>query len=285
MSSPRGPLYLLVWERGWGGTLPGMVEQSELVEYRALAERLADAAGAAIRPYFRQPIDVDLKADRSPVTAADREAEQAMRAILASEVPGHGMVGEEFGSERADADWVWVLDPVDGTKAFISGQPTFGTLVALLHQGAPLVGVIDQPISGERWSGAQGLPTTFNGEVIRARATQDLAAATLYATSPDQFAGATAEAFARLSAACGLTRFGLDCYAYGLLALGFVDLVAEADMKLYDFAALVPVVEGAGGVISDWAGRPLGAESDGRVLAAGDAGLHRAALGVLGETA
>ena len=259
-----------------------MAERSKLLEYRALAERLADAAGAAVRPYFRQPIAVDVKADRSPVTAADREAEQAMRAILASEAPGHGIVGEEVGSERADADWVWVLDPIDGTKAFISGQPTFGTLVALLHLGAPVVGLIDQPISGERWSGAQGLPTTFNGEAIRARATQDLSAATLYATSPDQFAGADAESFGRLSTVCRLTRFGVDCYAYGLLALGFVDLVVEADMKLYDFAALVPVVEGAGGVISDWVGRPLGVESDGRVVAAGNGRLQQVALGVLG---
>jgi histidinol phosphatase-like enzyme (inositol monophosphatase family) len=194
-------------------------------------------------------------------------------------------VGEEFGNEREDADWVWVLDPIDGTKAFISGQPTFGTLVALLHQAEPVVGVIDQPISGERWSGARGLPTTFNGEATRTRAAGELASATLYATSPDQFRGLDEAAFAGLSVACGLTRFGLDCYAYGLLALGFVDLVVEADMKLYDFAALVPVVEGAGGVISDWGGRPLGAESDGRVAAAGDARLHRAALGLLGATA
>ncbi len=262
-----------------------MADQAELLEYRALAERLADAAGAAIRPYFRQPIAVDVKADRSPVTAADREAEQVMRAILASEAPGHGIVGEEFGSDRAGAEWVWVLDPIDGTKAFISGQPTFGTLVALLHQGEPVVGMIDQPISCERWSGARGLPTTFNGEVTHTRAKEDLASATVYATSPDQFAGAHAESFGRLSGVCGLTRFGIDCYAYGLLAMGFVDLVVEADMKLYDFAALVPVVEGAGGVISDWGGRPLGAESDGRVVAAGDARLHRAALGVLGAPA
>ena len=206
--------------------LPGMAEPAELVEYRALAERLADAAGAAIRPYFRQPIAVEMKADRSPVTDADREAEQAMRAILASEVPGHGIMGEEFGSDRADADWVWVLDPIDGTKAFLSGQPTFGTLVAALQRGVSQVGVIDQPISHERWSGSRGLPTTFNGEATRTRAApvgvevssgDPLAAATLYATSPDQFAGPDAEAFARLRAACWLTRFGIDCYAYGLL--------------------------------------------------------------------
>ncbi len=207
-----------------------------------------------------------------------------MRSILLSEVPGHGIVGVEFDSERKESDWV--LDPIDGTKAFISGQPTFGTLVALLHRGVPVVGVIDQPISYERWSGIRGLPTTFNGEATRTRAGYDLASgplagATVYATSPDQFVGSDAEAFGRLGAACGMTRFGLDCYAYGLLALGFVDLVVEADMKLYDFAALVPVVQGAGGLISDWIGRPLDMGSAGRVLAAGNAGLHHAALGLL----
>ena len=253
---------------------------------RALAERLADAAGAAIRPFFRRPIALKTKADASPVTEADRAAEAAMRALLAEHVPDHGVLGEEFGATGLDREWVWVLDPIDGTKAFLSGLPTFGTLVALLHRGRPVVGVIDQPILRERWVGVAGQPTTFNGAPVRTRACAALAEASLFATSPEMFAAADAEAFGSLAARVRLTRFGLDCYAYGMLALGFVDLVVEAQLAPYDYLALAPVIEGAGGRITDWGGAPLGlAGSDGRVLAAGDPSLHAAALAALAALA
>lgn len=248
---------------------------------RALAERLADAAGAVARRYFRTPVAVDRKADASPVTIADREAEAAMRAILRAEAPTHGVFGEEEGADRADAEWLWVLDPIDGTKAFISGQPTFGTLVALLHNGRPVLGVIDQPIARERWLGVRGGPTLFNGTPVTSRRCGDLSTATLYATTPEMFQGEDAAAFTRLRAACALTRYGLDCYAYGLLALGFVDVVAEAQLRLYDYAALVPVVEGAGGRMAAWSGEELGRRSDGRVLAAGDPRAFEAARALL----
>jgi inositol-phosphate phosphatase / L-galactose 1-phosphate phosphatase / histidinol-phosphatase len=247
----------------------------------ALAEALADAAGAVIRPYFRQPIAVDDKSDTSPVTIADREAEQAMRALIAAEFPADGIFGEEFGTVREDAEWVWVLDPIDGTKSFISGIPLFGTLIALLHRGRPVLGIIDQPISHERWRGVAGQASTHNGNAIRARQCTDLAAATLFATAPDMFRGADAEAFARLKARAKLTRHGGDCYAYGLVASGFIDLVVEASLKPYDYCAIVPVVEGAGGAMTDWQGQPLGLASDGRVVAAGDRALHKAALALL----
>jgi inositol-phosphate phosphatase / L-galactose 1-phosphate phosphatase / histidinol-phosphatase len=247
----------------------------------ALAEALADAAGAVIRPYFRQPIAVDDKSDTSPVTIADREAEQAMRALIAAEFPADGIFGEEFGTIREDAEWVWVLDPIDGTKSFISGIPLFGTLIALLHRGRPVLGIIDQPISHERWRGVAGQASTHNGNAIRARQCTDLAAATLFATAPDMFRGADAEAFARLKARAKLTRHGGDCYAYGLVASGFIDLVVEASLKPYGYCAIVPVVEGAGGAMTDWQGKPLGLASDGRVIAAGDRALHKAALALL----
>jgi inositol-phosphate phosphatase / L-galactose 1-phosphate phosphatase / histidinol-phosphatase len=247
----------------------------------ALAEALADAAGAVIRPYFRQPIAVDDKSDTSPVTIADREAEQAMRALIAAEFPADGIFGEELGTVREDAEWVWVLDPIDGTKSFISGIPLFGTLIALLHRGRPVLGIIDQPISHERWRGVAGQASTHNGNAIRARQCTDLAAATLFATAPDMFRGADAEAFARLKARAKLTRHGGDCYAYGLVASGFIDLVVEASLKPYDYCAIVPVVEGAGGAMTDWQGKPLGLASDGRVIAAGDRALHKAALALL----
>lgn len=246
-----------------------------------LANRLADASGALIRRYFRQPLSIDDKADASPVTVADRGAEEAMRAILAEAVPDHGIIGEEFGSDRPDAEYVWVLDPIDGTKAFITGKPSFGTLIALLKDGRPWLGVIDQPIIGERWIGAAGHGTTLNGNAVATRDAGSVAAASLYATAPEMFAGADADAFFRLRAAVKLPRYGADCYAYGLCAGGFVDLVCEADLKVYDWAAVVPVVEGAGGLVTDWSGAPLTPDSEGRVLAAGGPRVHADALRVL----
>ena len=247
----------------------------------ALAGRLADAAGEVIRPYFRTIIAIDEKADASPVTVADRESEAAMRAILAAECPDHGILGEEYGSERVDADYVWVLDPIDGTKSFIAGVPLFGTLIALLVDGRPVLGIVDQPILGERWLGAAGRPTTLNGEAVNTRAGGDLARAFLFATSPDMFAGADADAFARVADAVAMVRHGADCYATGLLASGHIDLIVEAGLQTYDFCALIPVIEGAGGIITDWNGAPLGLGSDGRIVAAGDLTTHAAVLALL----
>ena len=194
----------------------------------------------------------------TPVTAADRAAEAAMRGMIESRFPDHGIVGEEYGRVREDADFVWVLDPIDGTKSFISGVPLFGTLIALTRAGRPILGIIDQPISHERWVGAAGGRSTLNGAAIRCRVSPGLETATLFATTPDMFRGPDAEGFARVSAAVKLTRFGADCYAYGLLAAGFIDLVLEASLKPYDFCAIVPIVEGAGGIATDWRGAGAG---------------------------
>lgn len=265
-------------------------------EDRALAMRLLEAARPIARAHFRAPLAVERKADLSPVTIADRAIEAAMRGILAAERPGDGIFGEEFGSEGVSARRLWVLDPIDGTKSFISGTPLFGTLIALLEDGVPVLGLIDMPILGETWVGAAGAPSTLNGAPAKTREAQTgeartgeawageargLADAVLFATSPDQFAGADAARFEALSAACAARRFGGDCYSYGLLASGHVELILEAGLEPYDFLALVPVVEGAGGVITDWDGAPLGLGSEGRVLAAADPALHRAALAAL----
>ncbi|HEX5319919.1 MAG TPA: histidinol-phosphatase [Stellaceae bacterium] len=246
--------------------------------YLALAADLADAAGEAIRPYFRSPLKVDDKPDQSPVTAADRGAETAMRRLIAARFPEHGIIGEEFGRERENAEFVWVLDPIDGTKSFISGVPLFGTLIALAQNGRPIVGIIDQPISRERWIGATGRATMLNGAPVRCRPCPGLGQATVFATTPDMFKGADAPAFARAAAAAKLVRYGADCYASGLLASGCIDLVIEADLKPYDYSALIPVVEGAGGVATDWRGAPLDLSSDGRVVFAGDRRAHGDAL-------
>ena len=246
-----------------------------------LAERLADAAGAAIRPYFRQRLDIETKGDLSPVTAADRASEAAMRAIIEAERPDDGIIGEEYGRVREDARYVWVLDPIDGTRAFIAGRPLFGTLVALLDDGKPVLGVIDQPIIGDRWVGAEQRPTLFNGEPAHTRACASVAAARLATTSPHAFATDAFANFERLRPHVCDTLYGGDCHNYGLLASGHLDLVIEAGLQLYDFAALVPVVEGAGGRMADWSGRPLDRHSDGRVIAAGDPGLVDTALRLL----
>ena len=250
-----------------------------------LAERLADLAGEIIAGYFRRPVAVERKSDATPVTAADREAEQALRAEIAKAHPDHGIVGEEYGRERAESAFVWVLDPIDGTKRFISGNPLFGTLIALLRTGRPILGLIDMPMLGERWLGAAGRPTRHRDRACarpaRVRPCVGLADATLYATTPHMFLGDDLPAFERVRTQAGQTNYGGECYAYGLLASGFVDLVIEADMGVYDYLPLVPVIAGAGGIMTDWQGRPLGLESDGRVVAAGDRRVHRAALAAL----
>src|SRR5258708_30360290 len=168
-----------------------------------------------------------------------------MRALIEARFPADGILGEEHGTVRAGADWVWVLDPIDGTKSFISGIPLFGTLIALLHEGRPVLGIIDQPISRERWRGVAGQQTTHNGSAIHSRACADLARATLFATAPDMFRGADGDAFARLKSRAKLTRHGGDCFAYGLVASGFIALVVEASLKPYDYCAMVPLLAGA----------------------------------------
>ena len=237
------------------------------------AERLADAAGAAIRPYFRAPFAVETKADLSPVTAADRASETAIRQLIEAHYPDHGIIGEEFGSVREEARYVWVLDPIDGTRAFIAGRPLFGTLIALLDTGVPVLGIIDQPIAGDRWVGATGRQTLFNGSPAATRQCSVLAGAYVGTTSPQAFEPADFERFEQLRTGAREVLYGGDCHNYGLLASGWLDLVVESGLKLHDFAALVPVVEGAGGVMRDWSGLPLHSGSDGRVIAAGDAGL------------
>lgn len=252
-----------------------------LDSFVALANRLADAGGAVARRYFRTPIRVDDKADTSPVTVADREAEAAMRALIAQAYPDHGVIGEEHGAERQGASWVWVLDPVDGTKAFISGRPLFGGLIALCRDGVPVIGVIDCPALGERWVGVTGKPTTFQGRPARTRPCPELDLATLSATSPQMFAGDDFARFERVRRAVKLPIYGGDCHSYGLLASGFIDLVIETGLKVYDWAALVPVIEGAGGLITDWRGRKLSLDAAGDVVAAGDPRTHAAALALL----
>jgi inositol-phosphate phosphatase/L-galactose 1-phosphate phosphatase/histidinol-phosphatase len=246
----------------------------DLDEAVALAERLVEASAAEIRPRFRQPIATERKADISPVTEADRAAERAIRAILAAERPADGIIGEEYGNETGTSAFTWVIDPIDGTKAFMTGRSTFVTLIGLLDGDRPILGVIDQPITGDRWVGIAGRETRLNGKVVQVRQTTEIGEATFSTTDPNLFPEEDAGAYQRISSAAGIRTYGGDGLAYGLLAAGWIDVVLESGLKLHDFAALAPVVEGAGGVMTDWSGKRLMAGSDGRVLATGNAALH-----------
>ena len=239
-------------------------------------------AGAVIRPLFRQRLLAEQKGDASPVTIADRSAELAMRGVLGQRFPDHGLAGEEFGEHNPGARFRWVLDPIDGTRAFITGRPQFGTLIALYDGVDPILGLIDQPITGERWIGAKGQPTRFKGAygLAGCRPCATLAEAELSCTSPEIY-GADMPRFEALRARVGRTSYGGDCYAYGLLALGQIDVIAEATMQPWDWAALVPVVQGAGGSITDWNGDPLRPDGPGQVLALGDPRLLRDAIAAL----
>ena len=253
----------------------------ELQEYLDFAHRLADTAGSVLRRYYRQPVSVHLKADASPVSKADKEAEILMRELIETTYPEHGILGEELGVRETLDDFVWVIDPIDGTRAFLAGKPQFGTLIALTYRGQPVLGIIDQPILRERWVGQVGEDTTLNGKAISTRECPEVKQAVLSTTSPYYFSGANKIGYEVLRKQVGDVIFGGDCYAYGLLAAGFIDIVLESGLKPYDFCALVPIIDGAGGTMTDWQGEPLTLESDGTVLASGDNSLHKEALSLL----
>ena len=232
-------------------------------------EMAARAREIVLRQYDAAP-DVEDKADQSPVTKTDRECEALMRDMIAARFPDHGIYGEEYGAENTDAEFVWVLDPIDGTKSFISGKPLFGTLIGLMQGGAPLLGVMDNPALDEVWTGSPGRGATRNGQPINSRACADLASAWLFSTSPQMHQGLNFGHFENLRHNCRHTIFGGDCYSYGMLARGRAGLVCDSTMQPYDYVALVPIVEAAGGRMTDWSGRPPCLDGDGTVIAAGD---------------
>ncbi|KAK6159499.1 hypothetical protein DH2020_006813 [Rehmannia glutinosa] len=266
------------------------LDNYDLDLFAGVGNKLADAAGDVIRQYFRKSFDILDKEDLSPVTIADRAAEESMVKVIQENLPSHAIYGEENGwSCKEDfADFVWVLDPIDGTKSFITGKPLFGTLIALLHKGKPILGIIDQPVLRERWIGISGRRTTLNGQEISVRNCSQLSKAYLYTTSPHLFSGDAEVAFARVRSKVKVPLYGCDCYAYALLASGYVDLVIESGLKPYDFLSLIPVIEGAGGVITDWKGHQLSWEASSKahaasfnVVAAGDKRVHQEVLDTL----
>ncbi len=252
----------------------------------AFAHRLADAARAVIRPYFRRRIDVTDKGPKGffdPVTEADKRAEHAMRDLIAVAYPNDGILGEEFGEKPGDSGFVWILDPIDGTRAFIAGQPLWGVLIALEQNGEPVVGLLDQPFLDERFTGFGGVTEFRNPsstERLRTRPCAALADAVISTTHPMlHFKDAERQRYFAVEKRCRLSRYGGDCYGYALVAMGFVDLVIETDLKRWDIAPLIPIIKGAGGIVTDWEGRPM--NDGGNVIAAGDPRVHAEAMKIL----
>ena len=251
-----------------------MPEEALAAECVALAQPLS---------YFRTDLSIDAKDDDSPVTRADRETEEAMRAMIQAAFPDHGVIGEEYGSDRADAEFVWVLDPIDGTVSFINGVPLFTTIVGVIKDGKPWFGLVDQPVLKDRWCGGAGLPTTLNGMAARVRPCTSLSAASVYVTAPDFFEPQELEAVDRLAGALKLRRYGgTDCYHYGMVASGWTDMACEK-LSVYEFGAIVPIIENAGGIITDWQGNPLRGIEYRQVLASGDHAVHGAAVDILSQ--
>jgi histidinol phosphatase-like enzyme (inositol monophosphatase family) len=261
---------------------------SELSQFTDFAEELADLSGKTILPHFRERIAVHNKlgdAGYDPVTEADRAAEEVIRARIKARYPEHGILGEEYGAERGTSPLTWVLDPIDGTRAFVCGMAQWGTLIALNDGSRPVVGVLDQPYTGERWVASNGRASFRDARgarmQLKTRACPTMKTAVMSTTSPvGYFTEGEQKAFWDLSGQARLTRFGGDCYAYGLLAMGFIDLIVEATLKPWDVQALIPIVENAGGVMTTWTGGD--AQDGGRVVACGDAELHAAVVDALG---
>lgn len=239
-------------------------------DYIAFAHELANAAGNAIRPYYKNAGEVESKGDNSPVTRADKAAETAMRNLIELHYEDHGIYGEEHGQRGLDKQYVWVIDPIDGTRNFIANGTQWGTLIALCENGVPILGILDQPITGERWVGAKGRETLLNGKPIHVRPCPNLAQAvisTTYCAPPDD------TQFEKLATQCAASIRGGDCYAYGMLARGERDIVCDTALKPYDILALVPIIEGAGGSIRHWDGAPITLHHYQQVLAKGDKAL------------
>jgi myo-inositol-1(or 4)-monophosphatase len=255
------------------------------IDFAAFVDQLATASGEAIRPFFRTSLGVEDKGSASgfdPVTAADRAAENAMRALIKRTFPAHGIIGEEYGNERPDAEYIWVLDPIDGTKSFISGMPAWGSLIALAHHGEPVFGMMHQPFIGERFTG-DGRAARYRGpageRALHVRPCASLKEAVLFTTSPRVMPADDRNAFGRVEDMVRLSRYGGDCYAYCMLAAGHVDLVIESGLKPFDIMALIPIIEGAGGIVTNWQGGS--AAAGGQIIAAGDKRVHQAAMTML----
>jgi len=258
-----------------------MSQTHALSEFSKFAEQLAQASGDIIRRAAREPVAIEVKSDASPVTAVDKAVEDRLRDMIGETYPDHGILGEERGATSLGAEFNWVLDPIDGTLPFLAGIPVYGTLIALVHGEIPVLGVIDMPMTAERWMGVAGRATTRNGDPVRTRRCATLGAALMSTSNPDFYNTRERPAFARLHGATKFCVYGGSCMAYGRIADGRTDIGIDVGYDIYDYLALVPVIAGAGGRITDWEGAPLGLNSGSRLLAAGDERMHGRPLKLL----
>lgn len=252
---------------------------SKINEFVTFSHYLADLSADIAKKYFRQNFGEKTKLDDTPVTLADKEIETIIRSEIEKRFPSHGIIGEELTDIKTDADYKWIIDPIDGTASFIIGRPIFGTLICLSYKNKPLIGMINQPIIGERWVGVAKQYSKFNGQNIKSRNCQNIANAVLCTTSSFFFKGKELDIFTNIASKTkyqsqGWVIYGGDCYLYGLLALGFIDIIIETGLSNYDYMALIPILEEAGGTISDWEGKNLDLNSNGKILACGDKNLH-----------
>lgn len=250
-------------------------------DYILFAERLADTGRAIIREAARNPVEPEIKPDGSPVTAVDKAVEDAMRALIAERFPDHGILGEERQDSAPEAEMKWIIDPIDGTLPFLAGIPVFGTLIALVRGEVPVLGIIDMPMTGDRWVGCEGQATTRNASPVRGRDCGELSQALMSSSNPDFYGERDRPALGRLNAATRWCVYGGSCMAYAQIASGRIDLGIDVNFDIHDYLALVPVIQGAGGVITDWDGAALTINSGDRFIAAGDARVHAQALAVL----
>ena len=261
--------------------MSGPLSDSNLAEFVAFAERLAEAARDCIRESAGAAPEPIQKGDGSPVTAVDWAVEDRLREMIAATYPDHGILGEERGETAAGSELVWILDPIDGTLPFLAGFPVYGTLIALARGGVPVIGVIEMPVTAERWIGCEGLPTMLNGDPVHTRPCENLAVALMSTSNPDFYGDDDRPALGRMKAATRWCVYGGSCMAYAQIASGRIDVGIDVNFSVHDYLALVPVIEGAGGVVTDWRGQPLTLASGGRLVAAGDRRTHAEALAVL----
>ncbi len=250
-------------------------------EFAAFFDEAADLARKIALDYFRKVIPVDDKQDKSPVTQADREIEQKLRELIGKRFPDHGIIGEEYGKQNENADFVWVIDPIDGTKSFATGRPLFGTIIGLMHAGKPVVGLVEQAYTKERWFGVAGQFARHNGAPVKVAPPRKLENARLYTGSIAMFDGENFENYLKLCRAAKWTQYSCDCYAYGLLAMGWADLVVEQRLGLHDAAGVVPIITGAGGFIGDWNMNPVDINFTGELIAASSRELAMQALDII----
>jgi len=250
-------------------------------ELLRFAGDLADAARAILRQATRKPFEIIRKDDGSPVTEVDKAVEDALRILITEHYPDHGVLGEERAPTNPDAEYKWVIDPIDGTLPFLAGIPVFGTLIALVQGDAPILGVIEMPMTGERWLGCKGQPTICNGQPVRTRACESLSQALMSTSNPDFYSDETRPALQRVQAASRWAVYGGSCMAYAQIATGRVDIGMDVGFDIHDYLALVPVIRGAGGVISDWNGDDLTIHSGDQLIAAGDPRVHQQTLDIL----